>query len=113
MRKIVQMNVVNGQYVAEDGRMTDGVVLAVCEDGTFWRGPLPVDPEQPVEWTPVNNPPEGYRGVPGKAKKAKVPSNVIAGRNVDPARVEAVVQREGDQGVKPAQLPQGVRGTRS
>lgn len=38
---------------------TSGEFLALCSDGTLWKGKL-MDGERPwVQWTPVNNPPEG------------------------------------------------------
>ncbi len=101
MRKITQMQVLE--------RVSgDAVVLAVTEDGSFWRGVLPrswEEPDEPVRWSPLNTPPERMPPVPGAVKKTKVPSNVVVGRNVDPERVEAVVQRETP--------PEGVRGTSS
>lgn len=42
-----------------------GLVLAVCDDGTFWMGKIRHDEEasEPndliVEWKPLNSPPDG------------------------------------------------------
>ncbi len=90
MRKISQMQVVQGAG-------SDAVVLAVTEDGSFWRGVLPrswEEPDEPVKWSPLNTPPERMPPVPGAVKKPKVPSGMVVGRNVDPDRIEEVVQGE-------------------
>lgn len=105
MRKISQMCVVQG---GEDG----GYVLAVTEDGSFWRGVVPAKLKDPVRWYVLNTPPEKMPAVPGKVKKPSVPSNVVVGRNVDPARF-VNVQEFDEQGNETypggRTLPKGTR----